>query len=112
MKIPKNKYLKSLSPTYKKKPIEITNVVLKTFLKIKCHMNIYKKDHVQNGSMKYTSIYENQSTKKGLGILARQIGLRTSTYINMIYRFIRIHGTYRFTNINRKNGFTRLGKNG
>ena len=46
MKIPKNKYLKSLSPTYKKKPIEITNVVLKTFLKIKCHMNIYKKDHI------------------------------------------------------------------
>ena len=34
MKIPKNKYLKSLSPTYKKKPIEITNALLKTLVKI------------------------------------------------------------------------------
>ena len=39
---PKNKYLKSLSPIYKKEPIKITNIHLKNLVKIKCHMNIYK----------------------------------------------------------------------
>ena len=35
MKIPKNKYLKSLSPIYKKSLIKKTNVYLKNLLKIK-----------------------------------------------------------------------------
>ena len=35
MKIPKNEYLKSLSPIYKKLPVKITNVHLKKLVKIK-----------------------------------------------------------------------------
>ena len=34
MKIPKNKYLKSISPKYKNLPVKITNVHLKNLVKI------------------------------------------------------------------------------
>ena len=34
MKIPKNKYLKSISPIYKNLPVKITNVHLKNLVKI------------------------------------------------------------------------------
>ena len=43
MKIPKNEYLKSLFPIYEKLPVKITNVHLKTFVKIKYAISIFMK---------------------------------------------------------------------